>query len=150
MDNTILYAMMIATALLMAMVPFAMFMGVGTLVGLPSTDWRIWISYIALVLVLCYGMSMGAFVLIQKNNCGEIRNLKQISLNAMFSTLFQIGMFLITGLIPWFRNVVKDLMPPNLDESMKDAVGYSYYSFWAMMFGVALGGTMSGICAKPL
>lgn len=142
--------MMISTALLMAMIPFAMFMGLGTLVGLSSSDWRIWFGYILLVLVSSYGMSMGAFVLIQRSNCGEIRNMKQISLNALFSMLFQVGMFLIVGLIPWFRNVIKDLMPPNLDANIKDSVGYSYYSFWAMLFGVALGGTMSGSCAKPL
>jgi hypothetical protein len=150
MNNTILYAMMISTSLLMAMLPFAMFMGIGTLVGVPSNDWRIWVGYLCLTLLASFGMSLGSFVLVQKSNCGEIRNFKQISLNALLSTSFQAGMFLIVGLIPWFRNVIKDLMPPDLDENIQDSVSYSYYSFWAMMFGMALGGTFSGSCAKPL
>jgi hypothetical protein len=90
---------------------------------------------------------MGAFVLIQRSNCGEIKNMKQIALNSLFSMLFQVGMFVILGLLSWFRNVIRNILPPELDENMKDAIMYSYYSFWAMMFGVALGGTMSGSCA---
>ncbi len=147
MDNTILYAMMISAAVLMAVLPFGMFLGVGTLVGIPSSDWRIWVSYILLALMLSYGFSMGAFVLIQRSNCGEIKNMKQIALNSLFSMLFQVGMFVILGLLSWFRNVIRNILPPELDGNMKDAIMYSYYSFWAMMFGVALGGTMSGSCA---
>ena len=71
-------------------------------------------------------------------------------MNALISLGFQAGMLTLTAVVPWFRNIVMDLMPPDLDESIRDAVGYSYYSFWAMMFGVAVGGTLSGSCAKTI
>lgn len=66
--------------------------------------------------------------------------------NAGISTAIQGGFMAIIHLIPWFRNVVKNLMPPDLDDTIRDSVGYAYYTFWGTVYGIAVGGNLSRIC----
>jgi hypothetical protein len=56
---------------------------------------------------------------------------------------------LLVTLVPWFRNVVMKLIPPDVDLKVRVAVGLAYYSFWAALFGVAVGGSLSAGCAAP-
>jgi len=147
MDSTILYAMMIAMAMLMAMLPFGIFMGLGSMLGTNASDPRLLVTFILLALIVSYLTSFGSFVLIQRANCGKIKNMKQIANNAGLALGIQ-GLFLfLAWLIPGLRGIVSNLMPPDLDPNILDSVGYSYFSFWASLFGTAIGGTLSGICA---
>ena len=146
MDNTIIYVMMISIALLMAMLPFGVFLGLGTALGIASSDTRLFATYILAALVVSYLTSLGAFALIQRANCGSVKNMKQIATNASFSLAFQAGTMLIISLVPFLRTMVSGLLPPDLDPSILTAVEYSYYSLWASLYGTAIGGTLSGIC----
>lgn len=148
MDNTILYSMMAAVAILMGMLPFAVFMGLATMMDISLSDWRVLVCYIFGAVVIVYALSLGAFALVQKNNCGKV-NIEQIAQNAGISSAFQAGMLLLVTFIPWFRNVVMKLMPPDVDLKVRVAVGLAYYSFWAALFGVAVGGSLSAGCATP-
>jgi hypothetical protein len=49
-------------------------------------------------------------------------------------------------MIPGMRGIVSGLLPADLDQAILDSVGYSYYAFWASLFGTAIGGTLSGVC----
>ena len=148
MDNTVLYSMMAAVAILMGMLPFAVFMGLATMMDISLSDWRVLVCYIFAAVVIVYALSLGAFALIQKNNCGKV-NIEQVAQNAGISSAFQAGMLLLVTFIPWFRNVVMKLMPPDVDLKVRVAVGLAYYSFWAALFGVAVGGSLSAGCAVP-
>jgi hypothetical protein len=148
MDTTVLYSMMAAVAILMGMLPFAVFMGLATMMEISLSDWRVLVCYIFAAVVIVYVLSLGAFALIQKNNCGKL-NMKQVAQNAGISSAFQAGMLLLVTLVPWFRNVVMKLMPPDVDLKVRVAVGIAYYSFWAALFGVAVGGSLSAGCAAP-
>jgi hypothetical protein len=128
----------------MAMLPFAVFMGLSTLVG--SGDSRILIIYILAALILSYLTALGAFALIQRSNCGSVKNMSQIARNAGISFGIQAFTLLLCWLFPSMRNIVSGLLPPDLDQTILDSVGYSYYSFWASLFGTAIGGTLSGVC----
>lgn len=145
-DNTLLYTMMISTSLLMAVLPFVIFMGIGTITGFPSTDWRVWAVYLLIAVVLSYLLSLGAFALLQRYQCGSVKNMSQISTNATISLAIQGFTLSIVTLVPWFRNLVMNVLPPDTDVTVRDSVGYSYYSLWAMLFGVAIGGNLSRIC----
>ncbi len=147
MDHTITYVMMVAIGLLMAMLPFAIFMGLSSLVGTSSGDVRILVTYILAALVLMFLTSFGAFALIQRSNCGSVKNIKQVSNNAALSLAIQAVVLFLCWLFPSIRGVVSNLLPPDLDPAILDGVGYSYFSFWAAMFGTAIGGTLSGICS---
>jgi hypothetical protein len=146
MDATITYVMMVVIALLMAMLPFGIFMGFASLLGSPAGDIRILITYILSALILSYLTAFGAFALIQKSNCGSVKNISQISQNAGISFGIQAITLFLCWLFPSMRNIVSGLLPPDLDTAILDSVGYSYYSFWASLFGTAIGGTLSGIC----
>lgn len=146
MDATIVVVMMIVCALLMAMLPFAFFMGLSSVLGVNSTDPRLLVSYILSALVFSYLTALGAFALVQRSNCGSVKNMKQVALNATLATGIQAVTLLLVWLMPFLRNIVSGLLPPDLDINILDAVGYSYYSLWAALFGIAVGGTLSGIC----
>lgn len=146
MDSTILYAMMIAMAMLMAMLPFGVFMGLGSILGTNASDPRLFVTFILLALVVSYLTSFGSFVLVQRANCGQVKNWKQIANNAGLALGIQALFLLLVWLIPGLRGIVSNLMPPDLDINILDSVGYSYFSFWASLFGTAIGGTLSGIC----
>jgi len=148
MDNTIVYVMMIVNALLMAMLPFGVFMGLGSVLGVPSTDTRIFVAYVLATLVFSYLTALGSFALIQRNNCGSIKNMKQISSNAGIAFGIQFVSILLVWLVPFLRNLVTGLLPPDLDKNILDAVGYSYFALWASLYGTAVGGTLSAVCGK--
>lgn len=146
MDNTLVYVMMIVIGFLMAVWPFAIFMGLTTLIGLPTNDTRILATYILCVCVLAYGTALGAFALIQRNNCGEVKNMRQVASNAAMSLAIQAISVLTVTFIPGLRNIVTNLFPPDINPAISNAIGYSYYGFWASVFGTAIGGTLSGVC----
>jgi hypothetical protein len=146
MDTSIIYAMMAAIGLLMAILPFGVFLGLGSMLGADSTDPRLLAVYIIGALIVSYLTSFGSFVLIQRNNCGEVKNVKQAASNAGLAVGIQAVTLVLVWLIPGMRSLATSLLPPDLDVAILDSVGYSYYSFWAAMFGTAIGGTLSGIC----
>jgi hypothetical protein len=148
MDNSILYVMMIVNSLLMAMLPFGFFLGLGSVLGVGSTDTRLFVAYVLAALVFSYLTALGAFALIQRSSCGSVKNMKQIASNSALALGIQAGTLLVVYFMPFLRNIVSGLLPPDLDPNILDSVGYSYYSLWAALFGTAIGGTLSGVCGK--
>lgn len=130
----------------MAILPFGVFMGLGSILGTNASDPRLLVTFILLALVVSYLTSFGSFILVQRANCGKIKNLKQIATNAGLALGIQALFLILAWLIPGLRGIVSNLMPPDLDPNILDSVGYSYFSFWASLFGTAVGGTLSGIC----
>ncbi len=146
MDATIVYVMMVAIAIFMAILPFSIFMGIGSLLNITSSDTQLLVTYFLAALVFTYATSFGAFALVQKANCGSVKNLKQVASNAGISLGIQSLALFIAWLFPSLRRIISGLLPPDLDPAIIDSVGYSYFSFWASLFGTAIGGTLSGIC----
>ena len=148
MDNTIIYVMMIVSGLFMAILPFGFFMGLGSILGVGSSDTRLFVAYILGALVMSYLIALGAFALIQRSSCGNVKNMRQVASNAALALGIQAGTHLVIYFLPFLRNIVSGLLPPDLDPNILDAVGYSYYALWAALFGTAIGGTLSGVCSK--
>jgi hypothetical protein len=146
MDATIIYVMMISIALLMAILPFGVFLGLGSVLKVASNDTRMIGVYIVGAMIVSYLTAFGAFVLIQRHNCGQIKSIKQAAKNANIAFGIQAATLSIAWLIPGLRGVATSLMPPDLDPAILDSIGYSYWSFWAALFGTAIGGTLSGVC----
>ncbi len=129
----------------MAVLPFAVFMGFGNVVGLLSSDWRLWIAYLGIALIAGYGISFASFALLQRSSCGKVKNYQQIASNAAISLAFIAG-FIGLAIIPGVRGLIMNIVPPDVDVSIRDSVGYGYYAFWGTLFGFAVGGNLSGIC----
>lgn len=147
MDNTLLYVIMIVVSMLMALLPFGVFLGIGTLIGVDSSDTRLLTVFFLAALVISYLTSLGTFTLIQRQNCGGIKNMKQVASNAGIAAAIQAGVLALCFFIPGLRSLVTNLFPLDLDIRIQDSLGYGYYTFWAALFGTALGGTLSGVCA---
>lgn len=130
----------------MAVVPFMVFMGFGTLFKYTDVNLNLMISMFVLVIVLGYGISFGSFVAVQKSKCGKVHDYGSIAKYAGISTAIQTGILLLISFVGWFRNVVTSLMSPDTDVLVSESAAYGYYSFWGILFGLAFGGNMSGIC----
>ena len=147
MDNSILYVIMISMGMLMAALPFAVFMGLGTMLELAPTDSSLLVTYMLLAGVVIFLGCLGSFTLLQRQNCKKPANMSQISSNAGLAFGIQAVTLLLVHFLPFLRNLVTNLLPPEEQESpVGMAVGFSYFSFWATLFGVALGGGLSGVC----
>lgn len=146
MDNSLLYILMLIAGVLMASLPWLVFMGIGTLFGINLVDYRLLLTFVVLALLMTFGISFIVFMLTQKKNCGEVKDYGKISKYAGISTGIQAGVLTIVSSIGWFKSIVLSVIPPDLDDRMRESIVYSYYSFWAILFGTALGGNMSAIC----
>jgi hypothetical protein len=147
MDNTLLYVIMIGVSMLMAVLPFAVFLGLGSLFDIASTDIRLLTVFFLGTLVISYLISLGTFTLIQRQNCGSIKNMKQVASNAGIAAGIQAGVLALCYFIPGLRGLITNLFPLDLDSRIQDSLGYGYYTFWAALFGTAVGGTLSGVCS---
>jgi len=143
----LVYVMMIVIGFLMAVLPFGIFMGLSTLLGTAANDSRLMLTYFLLAVTLAYGTALGAYALIQRSSCGSVKNMKQIASNAGVSLAIQGLTLALVTFIPSLRGIVTNLFPPDIDPSISQSIGYSYYGFWAALFGTAVGGTLSGVCA---
>jgi len=146
MDQTILYCMMIGIALLMGILPFGVFMGVGHAVGVAAGDSRLLVVFMLSTLLFSYLLSFAAFYIIQTSNCKQGKNLKQVAANAALAMWIQGFILFLVWFFPSLRSVVSGLLPPTLDPVILDSIGYGYYTFWASLFGTAIGGTLSAVC----
>jgi len=146
MDNTVVYAMMITAGLLMACLPFGIFMGLAPSLGIAAGDTKILITYILAALALSFVTAMGANALIQKSNCGAVKDMKRVTANAGIAFGIQAVVMALCAFVPSVRGIITNIMPPDLDGAIVDSVGYSYYSFWATLFGIAISGMLSAVC----
>lgn len=146
MDQTILYCMMIGIALLMGILPFGVFMGIGHALGVASSDARLLVVFGLSTLLFSYLLSLAAFYIIQSSNCKHVKNMKQVSANATLAMWIQAFTLFLVWFFPSLRGVVSGLLPPTLDPVILDSIGYGYYTFWASLFGTAIGGTLSAVC----
>jgi membrane-associated PAP2 superfamily phosphatase len=65
MDATLVYVIMVALGLLMAVLPFGVFMGVSTLLGRGSGDSAVLLTYFLASLAIGYLAALGAYALIR-------------------------------------------------------------------------------------
>ena len=138
---------MISFSAVMAMIPFGVFLALGSLLDLAKGD----DSSLIVVLILATAVvgfigSFGCFAMIQKQNCGSVKNMKQVVSNAGMSCAIQTVTAGLVWLLPFLQNIVTSIFPPDLDPLMASAVGYGYWGFWSAIYGIAIGGTLSGIC----
>ncbi len=146
MDNSLLYVLMFIAGVFMASLPWLVFMGFSTMFGIATIDYRLMLTFAILALILAFVLSFIVFMVLQKKNCGEVKDYGKISKYAGISTGIQATVLSVISFVQWFKNIVFGVMPPDLDDKIRESAVYSYYSFWAMLFGIALGGNMTSIC----
>jgi len=137
---------MLSVGILMFMLPFFIFVTLGGALGAVAGDMRLLGALIVGGAILMYIVGIGAFSLMQRYNCGKVQSMRRISDNAGISVAIYSGMMGVAAAIPRLRSVVTDIISPEVEENVRDALGYGYFSFWGSLFGIAIGGTLSSIC----
>lgn len=147
--NTLQFMLVLAgQAFFMVLFAFAFIYGIASLLGVADDvmDIRITFLFFAVSCIVLYGTSFGIFAGVQKDGCGEVKNWSQIAMNAAIPTLAQVVLLSLVIFVPWFQNIVGDLLPPDTPAFGRSATAFAYYTFWATLLGGALGGTLSGSC----
>ena len=147
MDQSLIYLIMGLGGMFLAMIPFAVFMGLATQFGIddPASPYLLVAMY-AIVICIAYLSSLGGFSLIQSQSCGKVKNMKQIAGNAGISTLIITIALTIAAFVPALRNVISGLFPPTIDRKVAEAIGYAYFLFWGGLYGISAGGYMAAYC----
>jgi hypothetical protein len=147
MDNAVLYAFMIVLGVLMFGFSFAFlhileYLGAATL---QTNYWSVFFTLLAGGALLMYFASAAAFSAVQYTNCKKIKA-AQVFSNAAISTAISSAFTLLAGVLPFLRDIVKNLLPLDLNPTLSESFAFGYYNFWGAMFGVVVGGSFSAIC----
>ena len=137
---------MLSVGILMFMLPFFIFITFGNSLGVSSSDARLLGTLLIGGSILMYVIGVGAFTLLQRYNCGKVQSMRRISDNAGIGVAIYAGMLALAALVPQLRNIVTSIISPEVEENVRQSLGYGYYSFWGSLFGIAIGGTLSSIC----
>jgi hypothetical protein len=144
MNTGALVGIMLACGILIGMLPATCFTLASILFQLPIT-WTVLLITFAIILVLTFGVLLGAFAFLQYDNCKKV-NMKQVATNAGIATGIQAGALLLS-LIPGVLGIPMSVIPSWIVYPMiREGIGYGYYVFFATMFGTVIGGTFSSIC----
>lgn len=148
MDQSLIYLIMGLGGMFLALIPFAVFMGLATQLGLNDPASSPYLLVMLYVIVICFSYlgSLGGFTLIQSNSCGSVKNMKQIAGNAGISTLIVTIALTVAAFVPGLRSIITSLFPPTLDQKATDAIGYAYFLFWGGLYGLSAGGYMAAFC----
>lgn len=108
-------------------------------VSFPVLAWTI-------IPVAAFAVALGLNSIVQLLTCSSV-NIKQVAMNSVFSTIF-VALFLLISLIPVFRGPVEGILPNDLSSQMRMIAAYSFFMFWAGMFGEGLGAGFAQSCSK--
>ena len=130
----------------MFMLPFFIFITLGNSLGAAADDMRLLGALVIGGAVLMYIVGVGCFSVVQKYNCGKVQSMRRVSDNAGIATAIYAGFLGLAAGIPSLRGIVTDIISPEVEDNVRQSLGYGYYSFWGALFGIAIGGTLSSIC----
>ena len=140
---------MMLGGILMAALPFGVYMGASTLFGIddPASS-QLLVILFAATIVISFTVGVGSLSTIQSNSCGKIKNMSQIIGNAVLSTFIVILALVLAICIPGLRGIVTGLFSPAIDPLVSEAIGYSFFLFWGAMYGLVTGGYLSSNCGE--
>jgi uncharacterized membrane protein len=146
-DQSLIYLIMGLAGLFLSGIPFGVYMGLATTMGItdPNSSSLLVMLYV-IVIFVTFLASLGSFAAIQNQNCGKVKNFKQIASNAGISTLIVTLSLSIAVFIPFLKNIVGSIVSPDIEPTVKEALGYAYFLFWGGLYGFSAGGYMSAVC----
>ena len=147
MDQTLIYLTMVIGGLLMAALPFAVYMGGSIGLGIvdPASS-QLLTLLIFSTLFFAFFANVGIFSAIQYTSCGRVRDSRQIDGNAGLSTLIIFGALLLAIFVPGLKGIVTNMFSPITDQYVVQSFGYAYFLFWGALYGIATGGFLSANC----
>jgi len=143
---TFTIALLICMFLLLSAVPLLVFMGLGSALGTKSDDFRVLLAFFMLAGIIAFLASLGVFALMQKEDCGKVESMTKAANNAGLALLIQVGVLVLVWLVKPLRGIVTNLLPPDIDPNISDAIGYGYFGGFAGAFSTLIGASFSGMC----
>lgn len=147
MNTGLLVGLMLTCGFILGFIPLICFMIANIVLGIQGISASFLLITLLIVVVLTFGLTAAAFTYLQYNSCKKVKNVKQIFANAGIAA----GLQLVTLLFVYFTGLISvpiNMLPLWLSTQfgVKEGIGYGYYSFFAGMFGMVIGGTLSAIC----
>lgn len=100
----------------------------------------LWIILPVLSFIFTLALNTG----VQSLSCSSI-NLKQTAMNSIFTPIFVIA-FLAISWISAFQSPIIGILPVGLSQNLQEVIAYSFFMFWAGMFGEGLGAGFAQSC----
>jgi F0F1-type ATP synthase membrane subunit a len=142
---------MLLGGLLMAAIPFAVYMGGSIALGIiDPTSTELLTLLIVSTLFISFCVNIGIFSAIQYNSCGKVKNTRQIAGNAGLSTLIIFISLLLAIFVPGLKKIVTNLFSPTTDQYIVQSFGYAYFLFWGTIYGIVTGGFLSSNCGDDI
>jgi hypothetical protein len=101
-----------------------------------------------LIPILSYFLSVFLNGLTQYIACGST-SMSHIFLASMPNPLFVVLFVFFSWMFPFFRSFVFSVLPESSDETMKEALSYSFYLLWGGLYGQVYSGGFAQACPVP-
>ena len=149
MEQSLIFLIMGLAGLFFAGIPFGVYMGLSSMMGITdmNSSSLLLIMYVIAICAAFLG-SFGGYALIQNHNCGGVKNIKQIASNSALTTVVIVLTLSLAVFIPGIKHIVTNIVSPNIEPRIQEALGYSYFLFWGALYGFASGGYMSAVCGQ--
>ena len=144
MNTGLLIGLMFACGILMMAMPVVCFMIANIVMGQGITPFVLIMTFL-IILLLTFLLSAGSFAYMQYDACKKVKNTTQIFTNAGIAVAIQLVSLLFVGITGW-TSIPKQMLPETVPYLVREGLGYGYYTFFATMYGIVLGGTLSSIC----
>jgi len=146
MNMTFTIALLICMFLLLFVIPLLVFMGLGSALGTKPDDLRVLLAFFMFAGIVAFLASLGVFALMQKEDCGKVQSMTKAANNAGLALLIQVGVLVLVWLVKPLRGIVTNLLPPDIDPNISDAIGYGYFGGFGAAFSTLIGASFSGMC----
>jgi hypothetical protein len=147
MKTGLLVSLMLTGGIILGGVPIVCFLLVNLIYGIQAITPNLIVIMCCITIVLTFLVAAAIFTGLQYSSCNKVQNVNQIFANAGIAAAIQFVTLLFVHLTG-FTNIPKNMLPLWLSSqpAAREGLSYGYFSFFASMFGIVIGGTLSSIC----
>lgn len=147
MNTGLLVSLMFACGIIIAAVPFLCFILSALVLGIQGITTSVVLMMFFITILLTFLLSAASFTYLQYNSCKKVNNVKKIFANAGIAAGIQF-ITLIAIYLLGLKSIPINMLPSwiSTQETLREGIGYGYFTFFASMFGTVIGGTLSSIC----
>jgi hypothetical protein len=147
MNTGLLVSLMFACGIIVAAIPFLCFIMSAIVLGIQGITLSVTLMMFAITILMTFLLSAASFTYLQYNSCKKVNNVKKIFANAGIAA----GIQFITLIAIYFlglKSIPINMLPSwiSAQETVREGIGYGYFTFFASTFGTVIGGTLSAIC----
>jgi hypothetical protein len=106
-----------------------------------------------LCVTVMYLGSLGFGTLAQMSNCGGLKDIKRVAVNAGVATAITLGFLLVPTIrIPWLHDMISRTLygtvaVPGTQEALNAySMDMGFWGAWGAAYGFAVGGTLAATC----